>query len=62
MNKNNFYISFGIWLVILPFFGIPGTWKDFLVCLSGIFLILVFSGPILLKKIQIKPKEQKEEI
>lgn len=65
MNKNNFYISFGIWIVILPFLGIPGVWRNTLVFLSGIFLILVSLGPFILKKLQIKPKlkkKQKEEL
>jgi hypothetical protein len=55
MRKNNFFISFGIWLAVLPFLGIPGTWKSALVSLSGIFLALVFLGPTILKKLQVKP-------
>jgi len=50
--KNNFYISFGIWIAILPFLGIPRTGRDVLVTLSGLFLVLVFSGPAILKKLQ----------
>jgi len=56
MRKNNFFISFGVWITILPFLGIPGTWKNTLVSLSGIFLILVFLGPTILKKLQTKEK------
>jgi hypothetical protein len=56
MHKSNFYISFGIWLFILPFFGVPGSWKNVLVSLSGIFLVLVIAGPSILNKLQIKPK------
>lgn len=61
MHKNNFYISFGIWIAILPFLGIPGFWRNTLVTLSGIFLALVFAGPIILKKLQFeaKPKRKK---
>lgn len=55
----NFYTSFGLWLVILPFLGIPGFWKEALVFVSGIFLILVAIGPMILKKIQIKPRFKK---
>ena len=29
----------GVWLLILPFFGIPGSWKERLVALTGLFLI-----------------------
>lgn len=63
MNKNNFYISFGIWLAILPFLGVPGTWKNTLVFISGIFLILVSLGPTILKKLQPKQKiKRKKEL
>ena len=55
--KNNFYISFGVWLVILPLLGVPIVWKNILVLLSGIFLILVSVGPIILKKLQSEEKE-----
>lgn len=54
MHKNNFYISFGVWLVIIPLLGVPIAWRDSLVFLSGAFLILVSIGPIILKKIQPK--------
>jgi hypothetical protein len=60
MHKNNFYISFGVWLVILPFLGIPGTWRNTLVFLSGFFLILVSLGPAILKKLQTKSKPKKK--
>jgi len=61
MNKNNFYISFGVWLIILPFLGIPGIWKNTLVFLSGIFLILVSLGPTILKKLQPKQKVKRKK-
>lgn len=54
--KNNFYISFGVWLVIIPLLGVPIVWRDLLVFLSGIFLMLVSVGPIILKKLQLKVK------
>jgi hypothetical protein len=60
MHKNNFYISFGVWLVIIPLLGVPIVWRDSLVFLSGIFLILVSLGPIILKKLQIKQKRKQE--
>lgn len=56
MNKNNFYISFGVWVAILPFLGIPGVWRNALISLSGIFLILVSVGPVILKMLKPKPK------
>lgn len=59
--KNNFYISFGIWIAILPFLGIPGAWKNVLVTLSGLFLILVSIWPAIMKKLQTKPKSRKKK-
>lgn len=56
MHKNNFYLSFGVWLVIIAFLGIPSAWRNVLVFLSGIFLILVSLGPTILKKLQTKTK------
>jgi len=62
MRKNNFYISFGIWLIILPFLGIPGAWRNSLVLLSGLFLTLVSLGPIIFKKLQPKQKKGQDRI
>lgn len=59
--KNNFYISFGVWLVIIPLLGVPIVWRDALVFLSGLFLILVSLGPTILKKLQTKPKPKKKQ-
>ncbi|MFH0804136.1 MAG: hypothetical protein V1896_00865 [Candidatus Zambryskibacteria bacterium] len=60
MHKNNFYISFGIWLIIIPLLGIPIDWARILVFLSGLFLILVSLGPVILKKLQVKPKKKQD--
>lgn len=56
--KNNFYITFGVWLVVLPFLGIPGVWKSGLITASGLFLILVSIGPVILKKLQTESQSQ----
>lgn len=61
MPKNNFYISFSIWLIILPFLGVPIAWKNILVLLSGLFLLLVSLGPTILKRLQTKPKIKKKK-
>ena len=62
MHKNNFLISFGIWITILPFLGIPGSWKNTLISLSGLFLIFIFSWPVISQKLQIKPKIKRKKI
>jgi hypothetical protein len=56
--KNSFYVSFGTWIAILPFLGIPGSWRNMLVFVSGIFLVLVSIGPTILQKLQTKPKSK----
>ena len=61
MNKNNFYISFGIWIAIIPLLGVPIVWRNALVTLSGLFLVLVFLGPTILKRLQSKPKSKKKQ-
>lgn len=60
MHRNNFYISFGIWIAIIPLLGVPIVWRDTLVFLSGLFLVLVFLGPTILKKLQTKTKRKKD--
>lgn len=62
MQKNHFYTSFGLWLIILPFFGIPGIWKEVLVFASGLFLILVSLGPVILIKLQSKSKPKVKRV
>ena len=60
MHKNNFYISFGVWLVVIYFLGISIRWVRILILLSGIFLILVSLGPTILKKLHVKPKQKRK--
>lgn len=60
--KNNFYISFGVWLSVVPFLGVPNLWRNILIVASGIFLVIVFAGPIVLKKLQSKKPKKKKEI
>jgi len=61
MNKNNFYISFAVWLIIIPLLGVPIVWRDGLVFLSGLFLLLVSFGPAILKKLQPKVKTKRKQ-
>lgn len=41
--------------------GVPIFWRDILVFLSGLFLVLVSLGPTILKKLQTKSKVRKEK-
>lgn len=59
--KSNFYTFFSLWIIMVPFLGIPGVWKNALVSLSGLFLLLVISGPSILKKLETKPKTKKKQ-
>lgn len=60
--RNTFNISFGFWILVLPFLGIPVFWKTLLICSSGLLLILVGIGPSLLSSLKEKPKNQKKKI
>jgi hypothetical protein len=61
MHKNNFYLSFGIWLIVITQLGIPGTWIKIIVFISGLFLVLVSLGSVILRKLQVKPKPKKKQ-
>ncbi len=60
--KANFYISFGIWLAIIPMLGIPGVWKNWMMGISGLFLVIISLGPILAKRLQTKGRPRKKII
>jgi len=60
MYRNNFYLSFGAWLVVVSQLGIPGNWVRIIVLVSGVFLMLVSLGPTILKKLQPKIKIRKK--
>ena len=57
----HFLISFGIWITIIPFLGIPGVWKNSLIIISGLFLIFISLWPIILEKLEEKPKIKKKK-
>lgn len=61
MDKNSFYISVGIWIVVLQFMGVPSTWKTALTIFSALIVILINLSPIILKKVQNKtPRTRKK--
>ncbi len=61
MSKNSFYISFGIWIAVLPFLGVPNNWKTILTIASGLLVVVVNAAPIILKKVQSKPARARKK-
>ncbi|PIQ68195.1 MAG: hypothetical protein COV91_05400 [Candidatus Taylorbacteria bacterium CG11_big_fil_rev_8_21_14_0_20_46_11] len=41
MHVIKLFLWLGIWLIILPFLGIPGVWKERLLILTGVVVIAV---------------------
>lgn len=62
--RSHFYISFGLWIALIPFLGIPSVWRNYLILASGLFISLLSLTPILLNKLQTKPKvvRKKKEV
>lgn len=54
-SKEKSIIITGVWLIIMPYLGIPRSFKSFLTVLSGI--VLVYLGALILKEIRKNPKE-----
>ena len=50
------YIYLAIWLMIIPFLGIPILWKNILVFATGLALLVKLLSPIIIKKIGEKPE------
>lgn len=41
MHVIKLFLWLGIWLIILPFLGIPGVWKERLLIFTGVVVIAV---------------------
>ncbi|MEK7107568.1 MAG: hypothetical protein AAB537_02445 [Patescibacteria group bacterium] len=39
MPKSKKILMLGIWLILIPFLGVPTTWRTFLLYLTGFILI-----------------------
>lgn len=39
MRDYTLYLWIGVWLFVLPFLGIPGSWKETLLILTAIFIV-----------------------
>ena len=40
MREYTLYMWIGVWLFILPFLGIPGSWKEILLMITAFFVIV----------------------
>lgn len=56
----NFYITLGVWLLIIPALGISGVWKNRLVVATGVLVLAESIWPILIKKVSVKPRVKKK--
>ena len=41
MRKGRAFLILGIWVAILPYFGVPHFWKNILMTLSGLVLVYI---------------------
>ena len=41
MSKEMTIIALGIWVIIIPYLGVPGSWRTGLLLISGLFIVLV---------------------
>jgi hypothetical protein len=62
MTKNSFYISLGVWLIIVPILGIPGVWRYRIIELTGLFLVIHSAWPAILKRVSQKPRIKKPKV
>ncbi len=60
-ERSNFYVYFGVWVALLPFIGVPGIWKTYLISVSGLIIVFYALLPAILKKLQAKaPRPRKK--
>lgn len=41
MSKEMTVIALGVWVIIIPYLGIPGSWRTGLLVVSGFLIVLV---------------------
>ena len=39
MSKETVVIALGIWIIIVPYLGVPSSWKSILLVLSGLVVV-----------------------
>ncbi len=59
--QSHFLISFGLWIIIIPFLGISSVSKNYLNIISGLFLLFFVLSPIVFNKIEVKQKVKKRK-
>ena len=52
--RSNFYISIGVWIILIPFLGLPIVAKNILMVLSGFVLIGSSLLPIIFEDLKNK--------
>ena len=55
MKKNNFYTTVGILVFLIPFLGIPGTWRNITLSLLGLVIFFYSLWPQISKTLSKKP-------
>jgi hypothetical protein len=41
MSKEMTVITLGIWIIVVPYLGVPGSWRTTLIVLTGVGLIVL---------------------
>lgn len=41
MKKRNLISILGIWVALVPLLGLPGTWKKYILIVSGLAIVVV---------------------
>ncbi|MBI2004539.1 hypothetical protein HYS79_00015 [Patescibacteria group bacterium] len=41
MSKEMAVIALGVWLVVVPYLGVPGSWRTVLLLLTGVALVVL---------------------
>ncbi len=43
MKKRTIIVILGLWVALLPFLGLPGSWKKFILIVTGLAIAIVAS-------------------
>lgn len=59
MFKPKTILTLGIWLILIPFLGVPTTWRTFLLYLTGFILIANY---FLRKKSEVSAEAENNKV